>query len=307
MSEWESQFNNCFQLTQSTIKSVNLRIGGLRQGVARQNYVTSHNQNIKNSKIIDELTQQLSESLDGLVQSKVISVQEMQLRDQKLQRIKKWSEEIKNKLSMSEADIMNQTRDDLLRGGRLVERGETEETRAMSNEEMIQSFDTTVEQQDELLDELHAGIRREVEKGKEIEKELDVQDKMIDNLTDHTEASTRKTNFLSKKTMYVEKKSSVCCLYIVIILLIVLLISIIASGNFSMGYYSGKDKGGENNGGEDGGGEDTGDRSFNDFLSNEKDGENSDDLGENKASAMNVGNRNSDNENVNKQRQFDSR
>lgn len=265
--EWESIFNNCFQLAQNTLKSINERISGLKAGVARQSFVAQHTRNIKNSKTIEETTQQLGASLNGLVQSKIISMQEMQVRDQKLQKIIKLNGEIKSKLSLSEDDIMNQSRDELLRGGKVRERGETEETRALSNEEMLQSFDVVIEQQDVLLDELHAGIVREKERAKDIDSELDAQDKLIDSVSNKATSSTKRTNFMSRKVLHVEKKSRACCLYIVIVVLVALLIVMLATGNFGMGFGTGKSKGG------DSGGDDNTDTPEDDEDSNDDDWE----------------------------------
>jgi hypothetical protein len=145
LAEWNSTYDGALNLAQNTMRSINERIAGLKSGASRAQFVQSHSRNIQNSKNLESTISKLKSDLDTLTKNRVISMQDMQTKDQKIQKIVKLHNEIKTKLNMTEAEIMNEGRTELLSGANKVDQGENEETRTLSNNEMLQTFEQQVD------------------------------------------------------------------------------------------------------------------------------------------------------------------
>jgi hypothetical protein len=117
----------------------------LKNGASRATFAQEHSRNQTNSRTIDSTIARLKEDLDFLTKNREISIQDMQVKDQKIQKIMKLHSEIKSKLNMSEAEILDEGRNELIAGGKAPEQGENEDTRGLSNPEMLQTFEEKVD------------------------------------------------------------------------------------------------------------------------------------------------------------------
>ncbi|KAH7830720.1 Syntaxin 8B [Monocercomonoides exilis] len=240
--EWNIAYEGAMKNLQTTTRQVNERIVGIRGGQNRQMFATMHNRNIASLQGIRKQMQNLSASLDKLARG-IIQPKEVQLYSSKLEKLRLGLEDTEKRSKMTEAEIIGEGRDQLLSGAKEKVRGETEETRAMTSGELAQTFESRIDQQDQMLDKIHDGLQVEKQKALAIGDELDLQDPLIERVgqkMDHADHRVRAAN--NRIDVLIKKNKGTCCLYVLIVLLLGVLIAMVISGNFGMGYYAGEKK-----------------------------------------------------------------
>ncbi|XP_065826749.1 syntaxin-8-like [Oscarella lobularis] len=109
------------------------------------------------------------------------------------------------------------------------EEEESEETRGLTNDEMIVQHQQIMREQDEGLEELSKAVERQKLIGLTIHDEVDRQDEIIDNLGNKVD---RTTGRIERETRHVERirvKASdkgLCCVVVLLLILIVVFLAI---------------------------------------------------------------------------------
>ncbi|KAK2952767.1 hypothetical protein BLNAU_12235 [Blattamonas nauphoetae] len=237
--EWDSIFEDASDNLRKTVRSINERIAGIKGGQDRKIFATAHTRNITNLSKLKNTINQLRSDLRTLEDSGRIQKKDAQVYGSKLTKLDNGVNEAEQKTKLTEAQILSEGRDALITGSARFDATETEQTRGMTNQDMVMSFDQTIETQDGLLDLYHANMQRAKQGATIVDQELTLQDKLIDNVTEHGARTQGRTQSTTDRMRVVSRKSrGSCVLWIVIIILAIVLIVQIITKNFGLGYWS---------------------------------------------------------------------
>ncbi len=104
---------------------------------------------------------------------------------------------------------------------------ETDETRGLSNETLLQHQQETMSEQDKLIVLLGEGVGRLIDKAQIIGNEADLHTRLLGDIEDDVERGERALDKETDKTKKVGKKSDMCSLYVCICLLLVVVIVLV--------------------------------------------------------------------------------
>jgi hypothetical protein len=104
---------------------------------------------------------------------------------------------------------------------------ETDETRGLSNESLLQHQQETMSKQDELIGLLVTGVDSLKKKAEIIGNEADLHKRLLDDIEDDVERGERALDKETDKTKKVGKKSDMCSLYVCICLLIIVVVVLV--------------------------------------------------------------------------------
>eukprot|EP00462_Mataza_sp_D1_P017249 CAMPEP_0175155726 /NCGR_PEP_ID=MMETSP0087-20121206/21163_1 /TAXON_ID=136419 /ORGANISM="Unknown Unknown, Strain D1" /LENGTH=236 /DNA_ID=CAMNT_0016442969 /DNA_START=39 /DNA_END=749 /DNA_ORIENTATION=- len=107
---------------------------------------------------------------------------------------------------------------------------ETEETMYMTDQALVQEQKQTIEQQDEKLDVLADGLTKLKYMGQDINAELGLHERLLDDIENAVEKTDARIQSNTKGVEEIQMKSkSNCCIFIVMVLLLAIIVFLIAS------------------------------------------------------------------------------
>ncbi|XP_033740346.1 syntaxin-8-like [Pecten maximus] len=103
-------------------------------------------------------------------------------------------------------------------------RDDPDEYRDMSNNDLRNQQQQVIQEQDRGLDALSSVLSRQKQMAIDIGDEVDSQNVLIDDITDHTDRTGERLKKETKHIRIVDRKSNACCYWVVIVLLFIAII-----------------------------------------------------------------------------------
>jgi len=195
------------------------------------NQITDNTQSAKLSAGIRRSLVQLTKDIAALDEALRVSTQITEKEKARRGDLLRNLTTRKDQLSDSLSKNLNDNRGNLLNSGGAVKGRawgqkpeETEVTRNLTNEQLLEHQKTTMQMQDSYLDSLGQSVARQKEIAITIDGELDVHAKLLDDLDTKTEKTRLGIEGNTKRIGKISEQSKVCGLWICIILLIALII-----------------------------------------------------------------------------------
>ena len=103
---------------------------------------------------------------------------------------------------------------------------ETDETRALENQEILRLQHRKLEDQDSLLDQLEQGAVRTKEIGKDIGNELTLHDKLLHDIDNDMDKTSGKMKRETRRLNKLLKNQKSCCALMVMVFLIAIIVAL---------------------------------------------------------------------------------
>ncbi|KAA6394690.1 MAG: hypothetical protein EZS28_009783 [Streblomastix strix] len=223
-NEWREELDSISRALDYAHRALNERNAALAAGTPPQTFTRQNALTRKNLQDIQSRIDGLSDSLSFLLKKKKISDKDGQAFQRNIDQITSKLQDAVNKANNTVGTNTNEKSKLLGKGDSLKGREETEATRSMTGEQLLQFQDKQIDAQDELLDNLSYSLHSETEKTKLLGNELDHQDVTLQRIADKTDFTNTRMKRTTKKVTTLQRKSSVCGVYAVIILLVIILV-----------------------------------------------------------------------------------
>ncbi|KAK2952803.1 hypothetical protein BLNAU_12271 [Blattamonas nauphoetae] len=237
LEDWTNEFTESQKLLKVAHRNINERIVAVQSGVPPQQFALQNQKTQQSLRKIKDSINVLSAKISSFVQKHTISVVDAQSYQGLLEELRqsfliaqRKSEAPILKYHSEISSLMNNQEP-------AFSEGETELSRQMTTDDLLESNDIIIDQQDSLLDELLSRVRRIREQSQGVSDELDYQDNLIDRISDQTHALTARTEEQTSamRSMKIKRKEAKK-LYIIIIILVIILVLQLSTHNFGMGY-----------------------------------------------------------------------
>ncbi|XP_025090109.1 syntaxin-8-like isoform X2 [Pomacea canaliculata] len=224
---WLSEYESCSLMGQKIMETINERNKHSRTS---SNY-TKLSANVRTS------LRQFSNDLNRLKQNLIrasssyhITQREVERRQQMLDSLltkeKHIDQAFKNDSGDSRRALLNPQSEDF--GSTSDPWGQGDPLENVSNTELQSQQQQILDEQDRGLDALSRVIGRQKQMAIDIGNEVDSQNEIIDDITDHVDGTTSRLKRETRHIAIVDRKSGSCGYYIVIVLLFVVIIVIVA-------------------------------------------------------------------------------
>lgn len=211
--------------------SINDRLTQIRNGTPQHTLARKHSDNKRTLTQLEARATQIVKSRETLIRSGKIAGGDSMSTQKQVDTINNQLREAQRLMLVGDGPTGN--------AGSIDRTRETEETRGMTAQEMMQANEQQINQQDAKLDQINNGLRTEIEKAKGISNTLDDQEKQIDRTSGKMDSNVNEIHRQEKK-MDKLITAKTCIYYVIIVILLIVLIAQVASGNFTMGYPSKK-------------------------------------------------------------------
>ncbi|KAK2946458.1 hypothetical protein BLNAU_18623 [Blattamonas nauphoetae] len=226
-----STFSDIESKIDALLSSINKRNTDIENGTPRQQTIRIHNENKKNLQALEKTFQKAQMDYRACVLASELTP--LQARNFSGQM-----EQFEQQINEAKQIITKHDGNEPIVGTSEVH-GETEHTRQMTDQEMIENADRQIDRQNDLLDVHHTKMQRNIQKGQAISDTLDQQDKQIDRVNEKAVKETDRTNATTAKMKRISTKSALV-LYIVLVVLILVFIIQMATKNFGLGFWDKK-------------------------------------------------------------------
>eukprot|EP00002_Diphylleia_rotans_P040953 TRINITY_DN9843_c0_g1_i2.p1 TRINITY_DN9843_c0_g1~~TRINITY_DN9843_c0_g1_i2.p1 ORF type:complete len:240 (-),score=62.99 TRINITY_DN9843_c0_g1_i2:333-1052(-) len=230
--QWVTDYTRCCAMTDTILADINNR------NRLQQSGMNVSKQNAQIRKSIKELDEKI-ELLDDAVKlqlrniSSNLSEKESLRRQDKMMDLKLKRDELKvmhqkgpseNQSALFAPSRASQGRAWGNAAGKSIQ--ETEETRELSSDELVQVQRQRMQEQDALIERIGMSVDRQKQIGLTIHDELTEQNKMLEDLEDQVDHTTSRLSREQQRINKILKKSStkwlMCCLFISIVLFVLL-------------------------------------------------------------------------------------
>ncbi|KAL3875536.1 hypothetical protein ACJMK2_033480 [Sinanodonta woodiana] len=227
---WLTEYDNCICLTQEILRKIN----------ERNKHNRTSNQYTKLSAEVRVSMKQFSSDAQRLRQNLIRASSSYHITQREVERRQIMMDNLTTKEKQIDQAFKNQggeSRYNLIGsgGGGISQsndpwgvREEPDELRGFTNSQIRDQQQQIIQEQDQGLEALSGVISRQKQIALDIGNEVDDQNVLIDDITDHVGKTDDRIKRETRHIKIVDRKSATCCYWVVIVLLFVVIIVVVA-------------------------------------------------------------------------------